>query len=173
MRNHDTIKLLILFQYILWMISFVFSYVNYCYDIELFQLFQLFRSNQNNWYNSTTASCSTPCHTVPSTPFAFITYHRTIPMPTSWQTTSCIRRRLPADCSSVLPERGCAGGAEWFQCHEQELQAVLPGYFQWGWRRGLVSCSRAHIEPEKWQTPANLKCNNKYISNNTHKEHNW
>jgi len=44
--------------------------------------------------------CHTSCRTVAqSTPLPFITYHGTIPMPTSWQTTSRIRRPAVAGCA--------------------------------------------------------------------------
>ncbi len=150
MPYYDTIKLLILFQYIyeLFLLISIMSII--CVILNYFNFFQLFHSNQNNWYNSTASPCHTPCCTVPSTPYTFITYRGTIQMPTSWQTTSCIRRRLPASGRRAFPERGCAGagGAEWFRCHRQELLAVFTGYFQWGWRRELVSCSWARIETE-------------------------
>ncbi len=104
---------------------------------------------------------------------AFITYRGTIPTPTSWQTTSCIRHWNPAGGRQALPERDCAGRAEWFRCHQQELSAVFPGQFQWRWRRELVSCYLARIVPESRQIPANLKCLNKYYSNTTHDWHTW
>jgi hypothetical protein len=81
---------------------------------------QLIHSNWNNWYNSTTSPCHTPCCTVPSTLLAFITYSGTILMPTSWhpasvpgtrpavgqgRTTSCICPRNPGGGRLALPER--------------------------------------------------------------------
>jgi hypothetical protein len=92
----------------------------------------------------------------------------TIPMPTSWQTTSCIRPRNPAGGRRALPERDCAGGGEWFQCRRLELPAVFTGYFQWEWRRELVSCSLARIGHGNRQIPANLKCFNRLNRHNTH-----
>jgi hypothetical protein len=58
-------------------------------------------------------SC-TPCRAVPSTPFSFIKYRGTTPMPTSWQTTSCIRCWHPAGTCRVLQKGNCAGSAERF-----------------------------------------------------------
>ncbi len=78
---------LCLSMYIMSIILWQKKYSNY---------FQLFHSNSNNWCNSTTSPCHTSCRTVPSTLFAFITYRETIPMPKSWQTTSCIRVWNPA-----------------------------------------------------------------------------
>ena len=58
----------------------------------------------------------------------FITYHGTIPMPMSSQTTSGIHRRNPA-CGRRAPlGSGCAGGVEWFVCRLPVQQAVFQGY---------------------------------------------
>ena len=78
-------------------------------------------------------------------------------MPTSWQTTSRIRRRLPAGGRQVRPERRCAGGTEWFLCLQQAPSQVFPECFEWGWHREQVSCNRARIVLESSQIPANLK----------------
>ena len=102
--------------------------------------------------------CHTSCRTVAqSTPLPFITYHGTIPMPTSWQTTSRIRRRLPAGGRRVRPDRRFAGGTEWFLCLQQAQPQVFPECFEWGWHREQVSCNQAHIVLESPQIPANLK----------------
>ncbi len=62
--------------------------------------------------------------TVLSTLSQFITYSCTIPMPTSWQTTSSICLWHPACSRREHPERHCASGAEWFQYPQQvPLQA--------------------------------------------------
>ena len=113
----------------------------------------------------------TPCCNVPWLPLAFITYRGTILMPTSWQTTSCIRLLNPLCGRRALPERDCAVGAEWFRCHRQELRAVFPGYFQWGWRRELVSCSQAHIWPGNRLNPTNLKIRKIWYS--SYNVYNW
>ncbi len=97
--------------------------------MNFFNYFQLFHSNWNNCYNSTTSQCRTPCRTVPSTLFAFITCCGTIPMPMSWQTTSCTRPQNPAGGRRALPESDCAGGGEWFRCRRLELPTVFPGSF--------------------------------------------
>ncbi len=125
----------------MYIMSIIYMTINYFND------FQLFYSNWNNWYNSTTSPCRTPCSTVHSTLFAFITYRGTIPMPMSWQTTSCIRPQNPAGGRQALPESNCARGGEWFRCRRLELPAVFPGYFPLEWRRELpvVSCSLARI----------------------------
>jgi hypothetical protein len=114
---------------------------------DYFNYFQLFHTDCNNRYNSTTSPYRTPCHTVPSTLFAFITYCGTIPMPMSWQTTSCIHPQNPAGGRRALPESDCAGGGEWFLCRRVELPAVFPGYFPLEWREELPvsSCSLARI----------------------------
>jgi hypothetical protein len=115
----------------MYIMSIIFMTNNY------FNCFQLFHTSWNNWYNSTvtTSPCRTPCCTVPSTLFAFITYRGTIPMPMSWHTTSCIRLRNPAGGRQALLESECAGGGEWFRCPRLEQQAVFPGYFQLEWCR--------------------------------------
>ncbi len=100
-----------------------------------------------------------PCCNVLSHPLAFITYRGTSQKPTNWQTTSCIRPLNPPCGRRALLQNDCAGGAEWFQCHGQELLAVSPGYSQWGWRRELVACSRARIVFGNRQIPASLKDN--------------
>ncbi len=94
-----------------------------------------------------------------SYPLVFITYCGTSQKPTSWQNTSCIRPRNPPGGRRALPQNNCAGGAEWFRCHRQEPLAVSPGYFRWGWRRELVSCSRVRIVFGNRQIPASLKDN--------------
>ncbi len=66
--------------------------------------------------------------------------------------------RNPAVGRRALPERDCAGGGEWFRCRRLELLAVFPEYFQWEWRRELVSCSLARIGHRNRRIPANLKC---------------
>ena len=151
----------------MYIMSIIFITINY------FNYFQLFNSNWNNWYNSTTSRCRTPCRTVPSTPFAFITYRGTIPMPMSWQTTSCIRLQNPAGGRRALPESECAGGGEWFRCRRLEQQAIFPVYFQLEWRRELVSCSLARKGHGNRQIPANLKCCNEYNAYNTHNWYKW
>ncbi len=40
----------------------------------------------------------------------------------------------------------------------------VPGYFQWGWSRELVSCIWAHIGPGNRQIPANLQRFNSFVS---------
>ena len=100
-----------------------------------------------------------PCCSVLSHPLAFITYRETSPKPTNWQTTSCIRPQNPPGGRQALPQNDRAGGAEWFRCHRQELLAASPGYSQWGWRRELVSCSRALIVFGNRQNPASLTDN--------------
>ncbi len=89
-------------------------------------------------------------------PLALITYHWTIPMPTSWQTTSRIRHRHPACGHRVHPERRCPGGTEWFQCLQQVQLQVFPEYFDWGWRREQASCNQASTQLESPQIPVNL-----------------
>ncbi len=120
-----------LFNYITCIMSFNVYHFNLFLTINYFNYFQLFHSNWNNWHNSTTSPCRTPCRTVPSTPFAFITHRGTIPMPMSWQTTSCIRLRNPAGGRRALPESECAGGGEWFQCRRLEQPAVFKDTFNW------------------------------------------
>ncbi len=151
-------------MFIMWIIFLIINYFNY---------FLLLHSNWNNWYNSTTSLCRTRCRTVPSTLLAFIAYCGTIPMPMSWQTTSCIRPRNPAGGRRALPERDCAGVGEWFRCRRLELPAVFPGYFQLEWRRELVSCSLARIGHGNRQISANLKCFNQFNTNNTHNKYKW
>jgi hypothetical protein len=146
--------------------SIIFMTMNY------FDYFQLFHSNWNNWYNSTTSPCQSPCRAVPSTPFAFITYRGTNPMPMSWQTTSCIRLQNPADGRLALPESECASCGDWFHCRWLEQQAVFPGYFQLGWQRELVSCSLARIGHGNRQIPANLEFN-EYNAYKTHYRYKW
>ncbi len=67
--------------------------------------------------------CCALCRTVTQChqphPPQFITYHGTSPTPTSWQTTSHIRRWHPACGRRVRPERSWAGGIEWFWCLQQ------------------------------------------------------
>ncbi len=116
-----------------------------------------------------------PCHNshiwccnVLSTLLAFFTYCGTSPKPMNWQTTSCIRPQNPPCGRRALPQNDCAGSAEWFRCHRQELLAVFPGYFQLGWLRELVSCSRARIGPGNRQIPASLRWTNKYTKNKCH-----
>ncbi len=116
-----TLNHLFLFNYITCIMSFNLYYVNHFHDNRI----QLFHSNLNNWYNSTTSPCHTPCRAVFSTLLAFITYCWTIPMPTSWQTTSCIRPRNPASDRRALQERDCAGSAEWLRCSWLELPAAF------------------------------------------------
>ncbi len=150
-----------------------------CMTIYYFNYFQLFHSNWNNWYNSTTSPCRSPCRAcraVPSTTFAFITYRGTIPMPMSWQPTSCIRLRNPAGGRRALLESECEGGGEWFQCRRLEQPAIVLGYFQLEWCRELVSCNLARIGHGNRQIPAILKCINETNAYNTHnwyKWHNW
>ena len=64
----------------------------------------------------------------------FITCHGTIPVPTSWQTTSGTHRRHPACGRRARPERGCAGGMEWSPCRRRVQLAVSPGYSVSVWR---------------------------------------
>ena len=60
-------------------------------------------------------------------PPRFITYHGTIPMPTSWQTTSGIHRRNPA-CGRQAPRKsGCAGGVGLSRCRLLVQPAVYQG----------------------------------------------
>jgi len=99
----------------------------------------------------------------------FITYHGTIPMPTSWQTTSGIHRRNPA-CGRQAPRKsGCAGGVGLSRCRLLVQPAVYQGYIQLVWRIKSASCGRAHIRFENQSNPSNLnnpnKCN-KYIDYN-------
>jgi hypothetical protein len=99
----------------------------------------------------------------------FITYHGTIPMPTSWQTTSGIHRRNPA-CGRQAPRKsGCAGGVGLSRCRLLVQPAVYQGYIQLVWRIKSASCGRAHIRFENQSNPTNLnnpnKCN-KYINYN-------
>jgi hypothetical protein len=95
----------------------------------------------------------TQCHQPPP---LFVTYHGTSPTPTSWQTTSHIRRWHLACGRRVRPERSCAGGTEWVRCLQQVRLQVFPGYFEWRWRREQVSCNQARIQLESQQSPANL-----------------
>ena len=121
---------------------------------------------KNNWYNN---SSMQPI--VSSTPMAFITYRGTSPKPTSWQTTFCIHPRTPPGGRQALPGNDCAGGAELFLCHRQELRAVFPKYCRLGWRKELVSCSLARIGPGNQQNQASLQCikyNNKFYMYNHH-----
>jgi hypothetical protein len=53
-----------------------------------------------------------PCGYARCNPVRFITGHGTIPMPTSWRTTSGIHRLRPACGRRERPERCCACGAE-------------------------------------------------------------
>ena len=136
---------------------FIIYYISYITDFILIEIIDIIAI-----IDIISLPCRTPCRTVPWNPLAFITYRGTIPMPTSWQTKSYIRPRNPPGGRRALPESNCAGGAEWFQCHRQGPQAVFQGYFQWGWRRELDSCSRARIGPGNQQIPAILKCINSY-----------
>ncbi len=108
-------------------------------------------------------------------PPRFITYHGTIPMPTSWQTTSGIHRRNPACCRQAPRKSGCACGAELSLCRLQVQPAVYQGYFQLVWRIKSVSCGRAHILFENQSNPANLNNSNmfnKYINYNNDNKYN-
>ncbi len=84
--------------------------------------------------------------TVLSTHSRFITYPGAIPMPTSWQTLSCIRLRRPACGRRAHQEWRRAGDAEWFRYPQLVPQEAFPGYSEWEWHRELVSCSRARIK---------------------------
>ena len=60
-------------------------------------------------------------------PPLFITCHGTIPMPTSWQTTSGSHRRNPA-CGRQAPRKsGCAGGVVLSRCRLLVQPAIYPG----------------------------------------------
>ena len=120
-------------------------YFYYFYSFVLYLLFLYY-----------VTQCHTFVHCLES--HALITCHGTIPMPTSWQTTSSIRHRHPACGHRVHPERRCAGGTEWFRCLQQVQLQVFPEYFEWGWRREQASCNQARTQLESPQTriPANL-----------------
>ena len=141
------------------------TYITYFIPIEIIDIIAII--------DIISLPCRTPCRTVPWNPLAFITYRGTIPMPTSWQTTSCIRPRNPPGGRQAHLESDCVGSAELFRCHRQEPPAVFQGYFQWGWRRELDSCSRARIGPWNQQIPAILKCCNSYNKHNTHNWYKW
>ena len=115
----------------------------------------------------------TPCCSVLSHPLAFITYRGTSLKPMNWQTTSCIRPRNSRGGRQALPQNDCAGGAEWFRCHRQELLAASPGYSQWGWRRELVSCSRARRLLVNRQNLASLTDNVVLNWHNCYNTFNW
>lgn len=109
----------------------------------------------------------------PSSPMAIITYRGTSPMPTSWQTTYCIRPQTPPGGHRALPRNDCAGGAELFLCHRQELRAVSPRYYRLGWRKELVSCSLARTRPGNRQNQASLQCIEHYNKLHMYNHHNW
>ncbi len=98
----------------------------------------------------------------------FITYHRTIPMPTSWQTTSCIQNQ--ACCRWVPRESGCTGGMELSPCPLLVQQAVFHWYSESVWHTEPVSCGQAHIQFKNQWNPSNLdpikKFNNQHNINN-------
>ena len=122
------------------------TYITYFIPIEIIDIIAII--------DIISLPCHTPCRTVPWNPLAFKTYRGTIPMPTSWQTTSCIRPRNPPGGRQAHLESDCVGGAEWFRCHRQEPPAVFKGYFRWGWCRELDSCSQARIGPRtNWFQP--------------------
>ncbi len=90
-------------------------------------------------------------------PLCFITYYGTLPMPTSWQTTSGIHRRNLACGGRRLPrESDCAGGIEWSLCRLPVQQAVPLGYSESEWRIEPVSSGRAYIQFENQWISTNL-----------------
>ncbi len=105
--------------------------------------------------------------------FPFITYHWTMPLPMSWQTTSFIHRQHPAcgpaGCScQVLLETSCAGGAESFLCHQLAQEEVFGygdanachdrGEVPRGWRQSVIHpCSVALIVWKHELVPERLR----------------
>ncbi len=74
--------------------------------------------NSNNSHKCHNKSWDKPAHqsgvrwlTLSELPFPFITCHGTTPLPTSWQTTSCIHHQHSACGRQVRLETSCAGGA--------------------------------------------------------------
>ncbi len=133
---------------------------------------QPFHSNWNNWYNSTSSPCCTPCCTVPSSLLAFITHCGTIPMLTSWQTTFCIRPRNPAGGCRALSERDCAavGNGNVSMVLVQPTGTIwnFPRILSIGMTKKFLSKSSSYRTREPEQIPANLKCFNLYNKHNTH-----
>ncbi len=108
-------KLLLLNQY----------YCNY-FNVVWCSLFYLmnYYTDYFNWWN---IKLINSWHEPPLT---FITCHGTTPLPTSWQTTSCIHRKHPASGRQVRLETSCAGGAELFLCHRLVQEEVFRVYSQ-------------------------------------------
>ncbi len=83
----------------------------------------------------------------------------------SWQTTSSAMSASIA-CTCMLPP-GAPGKTLCRRCRIVFMSqtGTFPGCFQWGWYRENISCSLARIQQENRKIPPNLKCNNKYNSN--------
>ncbi len=107
------------------------------------------------WYLS--SCCFARCN-----PVRFITGHGTIPMPTSWWTTSCIHR-LHLACGPGAPT-GRKVVRMWCRIVSVSLTGTtgsLPRYSEWEWHTGQVSYSQARIPLEIKQTPIILQKSNK------------
>ena len=105
-----------LYYFIYILMIYYITYITYFIPIEIIDIIAII--------DIISLPCRTPCRTVPWNPLAFKTYCGTIPMPTSWQTTSCIRPRIPPGGRQAHLESDCVGSAELFWCHRQEPPAV-------------------------------------------------
>ncbi len=91
--------------------------------------------------------------------------------PTNWQDYILHLSPEPSRQSPGAPGKDCACCEEWFQCHQQELEAVFPGYFQlenWFLVVELVTDPGT----DKFQA-ASLKRINKYNTYNWYIAYNW
>ncbi len=85
------------------------------------------------------------------TPSQFITFHRTIPKPTSWHTTSGIHCWHKVCGGRARYHRRWAGGMELKElprCQRLVQLALFPGYSASVWYIEPASCSWVHMQPD-------------------------
>ncbi len=128
-------------------------------------------SNSHNWYNK-----AAMLHSMLQCSFNPIGFHYiSRDQPKAHELTNHILHPSPEPSrrSPGAPAKQLRRRCRMVLVSPKETTGSFPKILSLGWRKELVSCSRARKGPGNWQIPASLKWIDKYTKNKCHNIFNW